>query len=386
MVIILSLLYMDRIIITIVLFILLSVPFIVFRNRISKWLSSATKDSTDKKEQKENALSQNIFILLSVLLSPIFIKQVYMTDLFYVYMIAYIVIALALLLVDPFNIITINKFSALAYVPATFLAFYVLLYTQTYSAVLLLCIFVLAISMTNMAMSYVEKKNVWLFLAYTIPYCIAYVFALRPSLIQSLFKKSNSPSVPIQMNPVLLGCVFFFCFVFYAATIMSHYYGNPLVNEPIPLNQPAQFVVDPSYQYTISYWVYLNAVPPEYSLKTKLFNNLLSCGNSIQNRYNTSTSTLRVVAGSNVKDLPMLPQQWNHVVLVGREGIVDVYMNAKIVYTVHTTGRPGPALVVGQQQGCKGKICNVVYSKKVMTSLQIEQLNAQFKLRNPPCM
>ena len=244
MVIILSLLTMDRIIITIVLFILLSIPFIVFQKQMSAWLSSVTEEAENKKEEKANSMSQNIFILLTVLMSPILLMQVYSDSFLYLYILLYGVIAMGLLLVDPMGIITNNPLADLVYYAITFLS-YAVIYTRPSAPITLLCIMVLCISMTNIARSYTDSQvpkkrepfvddfkpvsafdmigggddsegfgtvenyenkrdkkkkkkkkkdkkgkdptGLIYFLLYTIPFCIAFIFAVRPSLYAYFF-------------------------------------------------------------------------------------------------------------------------------------------------------------------------------------------------------
>jgi len=455
MVIILSLLTMDRIIITIVLFILLSIPFIVFQQRISTWLSSVTEEADNKKEEKENAMSQNIFVLLTVLMSPIFLMQVYSESLFYFYILLYGVAAMGILLVDPMGIITNSPFSDIVFYAATFLS-YIVIYNRPPSPVTLLCVMMLCISMTNIARSYIESQDpkkkpvdtktkenfddkepfkpvsafdmigggddsennlenyenskdkkgkkgkkgkdedekgkdpmgLIYFLVFTIPFCIAYVFAVRPSLLKSLLEASTSKSttMDIQMNYTLLSCVFFFVLVFYATTLFKNYYGgDQWIRDPVSLLIPVEYKITPSYGYTLSYWVFFDAVPPEYSFRSSLFNNVVTLG-SIETRYQPSTTTLKVIVEDidSPRDISMVTQRWNHVVLVGNNGQLDVYVNGELQYTAPSISKTNKYLLIGEENGSKGKICNVVYSPKAVTPLMVQQMYIQLRLQNPP--
>jgi len=455
MVIILSLLTMDRIIITIVLFILLSIPFIVFQKRISTWLSSVTEEADSKKEEKENAISQNIFVLLTILLSPIFLMQVYSESQFYFYVVLYAIFAMGLLLVDPLGIITNNPLSDLVFYVTTFLS-YVIIYNRPFFPITLICVMILCISMTNIARSYMESQGAprpkkkeekkedevvenfepvaafemigggdddtftnlenyenkedkkdkkeepkakkkpmnWVglafFLAYVIPFCIAFIFAVRPSLMKSLFEASQAPptKMDIQMNYTLLTCVFFFVLVFYMTTLFKNYYGGEQwVREPISLLIPVEYKIVPSHDYTLSYWVFFDAVPPEYSTRASLFNNVVSMGD-IETTYQPSTTTLRILVKDVPipHDIPILTQTWNHVVLVGNHGQLDVYLNGNLQYTTHSISQTNESLFIGEEAGNKGKICNVVYSAKSVSPLMVQQMYAQLRLQNPPVL
>lgn len=433
---------MDRIIITIVLFILVSIPFIVFQKQMSAWLSSVTEEAENKKEEKANSMSQNIFILLSVLMSPILLMQVYSDSFLYVYIILYGVIVMGLLLVDPMGIITNNPLADLVYYATTFLA-YAVLYTRPSPPFTLLCIMVLCISMTNIARSYTDsqvsketfvnedlkpvsafdmiggddsegfysienyenKKNkkkkekkkkkeskdntgLIYFLLYTIPFCIAYIFAVRPSLLTALLNRQQgeSPKMDIQMNYTLLACVFFFVLLFYSTTTFKNYYGgDQWIRDPVSLLIPVEYKIVPSHDYMLSYWVYFDAVPPEYSSRASLFNNVVTMG-TIQHKYQPSTTTLRLIVEDveSPHDMPILAQTWNQVVLVGNKGQLDVFLNGNLHYTTHSISEPNEFLLIGQENGNKGKICNVVYSPNTISHFMVQQMYIQLRLQNPP--
>lgn len=447
MVIILSLLTMDRIIITIVLFILLSIPFIVFQKQMSAWLSSVTEEADNKKEEKANSMSQNIFILLTILMSPILLMKVYSDSFLYLYVLLYGVISMGLLLVDPMGIITNNPLADLVFYATTFLS-YAVLYTRPMPPIMIICIIVLCISMTNIARSYTDsqvtpkkkesfvnetfkpvsafdmigggddsegfsiypvenytnqenKKNskkktekkdstgLIYFLVYTIPFCIAYIFAVRPSLLISLLnrpKSESSMSMDIQMNYTLLACVFFFVLIFYTTTTFKNYYGGEQwIRDPVSLLIPVEYKIVPSHDYMLSYWVYFEAVPPEYSSRASLFNNVATMG-TIQTRYQPSTTTLRILIEDvdSPYDMPILTQTWNQVVLVGNQGQLDIFLNGNLKYTTHSITQPDESLLIGQENGIKGKICNVVYSPKTISHFMVQQMYIQLRLQNPP--
>ena len=432
---------MDRIIITIVLFILVSIPFIVFQKRISTWLSSATEEAENKKEEKANSMSQNIFILLSVLMSPIVFLQVYEGSFLYLYILLYSVIAMGLLLVDPMGIITNNPLADLVYYATTFLS-YVVIYNRPPAPITLLCVMVLCISMTNIARSYMESQTkesfvnddfkpvsafdmigggdseefinypvenyenkkekkkkkkkkpdqtgLIYFLVYTIPFCIAYVFAVRPSWLTALLNREQGevPKMDLQMNYTLLACVFFFVLLFYSTTTFRNYYGgDQWIREPVSLLIPVEYKIVPSHDYMLSYWVYFDAVPPEYSSRASLFNNVITMG-SIQQRYQPSTTTLRLIVEDveSPHDMQILTQTWNQVVLVGNKGQLDVFLNGNLKYTTHSIAEPNESLLIGQENGNKGKICNVVYSPNSISHFMVQQMYIQLRLQNPPVL
>ena len=379
---------MDRIIITIVLVILISLPFIIFNTKLSKWLTTTLR-ADSKKEKKENTMSQNVFILLSLLHSPLLILMVYTSNYRMIYIVLYIASAIALLL-NPFGLLTDNKIAIFVYVFATFFAYLTML-TQPYALLHLISIFVLCISFTNVIREYTtNKKFFWYFVMYTTLYCLSYLVALRPSLLQvakNLFKPGESK--PVELNPILTLCVLFFVLLFYSSTMFKNYYGGPLIDEPISLTPSIEYKIKPSYEYTLSYWVYIDAVPPEYNNVSSIQANIVSSGYSVQNTYDSSKQTLFVTIQDpirNTLEVDLYPQRWNHVVLVSSKGTLDVYLNGELAGTTHSISSTEKYLLVGEPEGIKGKMCNVVYTTTPYTPLMVQQLYLQLKSHNPPIL
>jgi len=379
----------DKLMITVLLMVLLSVPFILFQNKMSTWLSSVVEKADNKKEEKANAMSQNMYTLLMLLHAPVFFSTVLSSPYVIVYGLAYLIAGSAMLMVDPWGLISMNKFSNTAFVGATILAFATLI-TQSYSLIKLACIITLCVSFTNIIREYTDNKGTLVyFLLYTIPYCIAYLFALQPSLVQVIRDKLNEPgaSEPIRMNVPLFLCVLFFVLLFYSSTMFQNYYGKVLIREPVKLSIPTELRIDPSYDYTLSYCVYMDAVPPEYNYATTLHSNVVSCGYGVQTKYEPSSQTLRVVTKQPTSDIfetEFLPQRWNHVVLVSHKGQLDIYLNGDLVGTKHSLSPTEKYMLVGQQNGLKGKICCVIYSKVAMSNVMVNQLYLQLKSQDPP--
>lgn len=396
MVIILYLFSMDidyRIIFTIVVFISISVPFIHYRSKLAGWLTSAVEKADNKKEAKENSMSQNIYILLTVLHAPLFLTMVYTSPYLFLYAIVYISMAVTLLIVDPWGMITNNKIATFAYVFSTFFAYLTIL-TQPYPWINIVSIFILCISFTNVIREYTENENfLWYFVLYTIPYCIAYIFSFRPDMMQlasDKLKKSESSSPPIEMNMTLFFCVLFFVLLFYSPTLFRNYYGGePLIGDPVRLNTLYEYKIKPSYDYTLSYWVYFDSVPPEYNRSTTSHSNVVSCGYNVQTKYESSIQTLYVITENptlNVLEIEVYPQKWNHVVLVSKNGKLDVYLNGSIEGTTHSISPTEEYISVGKLDGIKGKICSLFYSTKPYTPVMVEQLYQQLKSHTPPVL
>ena len=82
----------------------------------------------------------------------------------------------------------------------------------------------------------------------------------------------------------------------------------------------------------------------------------------------------------------ILFQKWNNIIFNYRNGTVDVFINGVLV-----NSQPGVILknvyssvIVGQDGGLNGGICNVKYYDNALTLEKIERLYNSSKNYNPP--
>ena len=81
-------------------------------------------------------------------------------------------------------------------------------------------------------------------------------------------------------------------------------------------------------------------------------------------------------------------QKWNNIIINYNSGVLDIFLNGELVkssigvvpyYTLDN-------LTIGQENGIKGGICNVVYFKQALTSSNIYYLYNMVKEINPPIL
>jgi hypothetical protein len=191
--------------------------------------------------------------------------------------------------------------------------------------------------------------------------------------------------------------------------------GEQLVNKPVytdttyslgtyeELNKSPQF----DYQYAISSWVFIDAVPPNTSLAYSKYTSLLNFGNKPNILYNASENTLMITMqqkdlekttqnklidfdndGNRIiyKNKNFLLQKWNNIIINYNGGILDIFLNGELVksevgvvpyYTLDN-------LTIGEKDGIKGGICNVVYFNRALTKTNIYYLYNLFKNKTPP--
>ena len=79
-------------------------------------------------------------------------------------------------------------------------------------------------------------------------------------------------------------------------------------------------------------------------------------------------------------------QKWNNIILNYRNGNVDIFMNGNLV-----DSQPGvilndvySSIIVGQEFGINGAICNVKYYDNGLTLEKIKKIYNDSNNKNPP--
>ena len=163
------------------------------------------------------------------------------------------------------------------------------------------------------------------------------------------------------------------------------------------------------YQFAISCWVYIDAVPPNTSASYNKFTSLLNFGNKPNISYNAKLNTLMITMQQ--KDLNnttanklldfddegnriiyinknMLLQKWNNIIVNYNGGTLDIFLNGELVkssievvpyYTFDS-------LTIGENNGIKGGICNVIYFRHPLTSQNIYYIYNTIKDKDIPTL
>jgi hypothetical protein len=161
------------------------------------------------------------------------------------------------------------------------------------------------------------------------------------------------------------------------------------------------------YQYAISCWVYLDAVPPNTNENYNKYTSLLNFGNKPNILYNGKDNCLMItIQQKDLKDVTknklidfddegnriiytnknFLLQKWNNIIINYNGGTMDIFLNGELVksspevvpyYTIDS-------LNIGENDGIKGGMCNVVYFKEALRAGNIYTLYNSMKDMNPP--
>jgi hypothetical protein len=191
--------------------------------------------------------------------------------------------------------------------------------------------------------------------------------------------------------------------------------GKQLVNKPVYTNSQYSLGTyeelngNPNfdYQYAISFWVFLDAVGPNTNGSYENYTSLLNFGNKPNVLYNGKINTLMITMqqknlekstnnkfiefddnGNRIlyKSNDILLQKWNNIIINYNGGVLDIFLNGVLVksdlgvvpyYTLDS-------LTIGENDGLKGGICNVIYFNKPLTAYKISNLYNLVKLKSPP--
>ena len=198
--------------------------------------------------------------------------------------------------------------------------------------------------------------------------------------------------------------------------------GTQLVNKPVYTNSEYTLATYqqlngnstdasgnflPTYQYALSFWVFLDAAGPNMNGSYDKYTSLLNFGEKPNILYNGKTNSLMVTIqqkdiekhtsnkflelddnGNRIlyktKGIPL--QKWNNIIINYNGGVLDIFLNGELVksdigvvpyYTIDT-------LTIGENNGLKGGICNVIYFNKPLTGSQISKLYNYVKFKTPP--
>jgi len=191
--------------------------------------------------------------------------------------------------------------------------------------------------------------------------------------------------------------------------------GKQLVNKPVYTNSQYSLGTyeelngNPNfdYQYAISFWVFLDAVGPNTNGSYENYTSLLNFGNKPNVLYNGKINTLMITMqqknlekSTNTKFIEfddngnrilyksnnILLQKWNNIIINYNGGVLDIFLNGELVksdlgvvpyYTLDS-------LTIGENDGLKGGICNVIYFNKPLTASKISNLYNLVKFKSPP--
>jgi len=264
-----------------------------------------------------------------------------------------------------------------------------------------------------------SKKNGFFNLIFTIllyiPCLLSGAFDWIGKLLVGQYNATNTGSLIMLVIAICLFILYFFTPSVF--NLINTQGGKQLVNKPVytdslynlgsyeHLNGSNDF----DYQYAISCWIFLDAAGPNMNKNYNKYTSLLNFGNKPNVLYNGKTHSFMItMQQKNLQDLTknkmtdfdnegnriiyinnnLLLQKWNNLIINYNGGTMDIFLNGELVkssievvpyYTLEN-------LTIGENNGIKGGICNVVYFRRALTSQNIYYIYNSVKNKAPPTL
>jgi cytochrome bd-type quinol oxidase subunit 2 len=255
--------------------------------------------------------------------------------------------------------------------------------------------------------------NVIMNLLFYIPCLFSGLFDSITKLGVNEYNASNTSSLIMLVIAIIIFIIYFTMpSIFNLVNLQG---GKQLVNRPVytdsqyilgtyeELNGSDQF----DYQYAISFWIFIDSAGPNMNSSYEKYTSLLNFGKKPNVLYNGKTNSLMITMeqkdlhktknnklidfdenGNRIiyKNHNMLLQKWNNIIINYTGGVLDIFLNGELVkseieivpyYTLDN-------LTIGEENGLKGGICNVVYFRRALTTNNIYYLYNMVKNKTPP--
>lgn len=148
-----------------------------------------------------------------------------------------------------------------------------------------------------------------------------------------------------------------------------------------------------NYNYSISAWFFIRAQAPNFGDQYRRHTTILDYGGKPNISYNGLDNSLKITMnnGKNkkpvayrVSNFPL--QRWNNVVVNYTGGILDIFINSKLVASIKNVVpyMSLDSITVGDDNGIAGGVCNVLYFPSSMSKERIEANYMILKNNNPP--
>lgn len=161
--------------------------------------------------------------------------------------------------------------------------------------------------------------------------------------------------------------------------------GDLLLKGPIYTNNKkiiASTQKDPNYSIGVQIWI--NPQAPNTNVQYTKFTSLFNYGNRPNILYNGKTNTLKIMMKNKKNDLVTVYktndfpyQAWLKFIIISRNGIVDIFLNNKLVGTLDgvVPYLSKDEISTGTKDGINGGIQNVIYFDRIINKNEIIWIN-----------
>ena len=295
------------------------------------------------------------------------------------------------------------------------------------------------------------QQNTWVRKIINLLLYIPHLLVNIIDFILKEYKQTKQTELILLFMELLL--ILFYVIYPYFLSYLYKQGGNQLVNDPISLATPTTLSTYENlnngdhlnYQYAISCWVYIDALPGSTNSSYTTSSTLLTYGDNPCIKYDAPTNSIIITVKQenetpisvvnvthelentissykqpNFKDIQdkihqsidkvntipviyevdeqghriiykhsgVLLQKWNHILINYHGGTLDIFYNGKLVKSsIEVVPYLSyDSLNVGNNNGISGQICNVTYFKKPLDILTINNLYYSMKNKNPPIL
>jgi hypothetical protein len=243
-----------------------------------------------------------------------------------------------------------------------------------------------------------------------------YIFLIPCYMFDAfIFLKKDIQNTPAFIFKLLLLNTGFIILYFLLPTILNtllNHNGKVLLKEPKYLNQIHTLgkyedfdnspnnnsdIFNYTYNYGLSAWIYIDEQQPNMNENSNKYTSVLNYGNKPNISYNVEKQSLKITmkTGNDNKETSIvevyetnkLPlQKWNNIVINYTSGIMDVFINDKLVATQNNLMpyMDYDDVISGKDNGVKGGICNVIYFNKPIERSSISWNYSIMKNHSPP--
>lgn len=190
--------------------------------------------------------------------------------------------------------------------------------------------------------------------------------------------------------------------------------GKILVNEPLPLNKKNEVIIPENlitrdnlynahYNYCVSMWLFIKSTPPNHTITTDGFVEIMSFDGQPKLDYNIKRNELRVSMVktknpmniitkepddliSTIHSVPL--QRWNNIVINYDGGTYDLFFNKQLIanYKNITPIVGVRNVTVGKEKGMEGGLCNLTYFPWHLSKNRIAMNYDSLKNKSPPIL
>lgn len=133
----------------------------------------------------------------------------------------------------------------------------------------------------------------------------------------------------------------------------------------------------PNYNYAISMWLFVDAVPPNANENYSKYTSLIDFGNKPNILYNGKTGKLCIIFDKTILYEEKYPlQKWVNIVANYNGGIFDIFIDGKLVKSVNdvVSYMTIDNFTIGATNGIYGGVKNVTYFSRALTAGNIYYL------------